>query len=226
MHEYDTRKRESQQKNASEIAEKFARELIINMSIIGTVLTQYKPISAVINNIDFNKLKRFDIYEIKKISKNQKIDSLKNFNKIIKSPKIDNFFHNFLKYEELKDMKFSHYLTNTLNLLESICIDISSTAAGTEYIYPSLHQVLLPFIENASLSISGNNGNYTFKFFINIIAVYNNWKKIREKERKKELKEQNKIQKRRTKYQNKVNKYNKKIDSIIDKTLEKKPRKI
>lgn len=232
LHEYDTRKRQSQQEKAAEIAEKFARELITDMTIVGAILTKYEPISSIVNNIDFNKLKRFDIYEIEKISKNKKIDNIKEFKKIVKSTEIDTFFHNFLKqeicekYDEFKEIKFSHYLNDTLNKLEAICINVSSTAAGTEYIYPSLHQVLLPFIENTALPISSNNGNYTFKFFINIIDVYNNWKKIRDKEQKQELKEQKNIQKKKEKYENKVQKYSKKINSTIDKTLEKKPRKI
>ena len=142
---------------------------------------------------------------------------------IIHSQEINDFFHTFIKNnfpesKELLKIPFFHYFVSTLNKLEAISIDISSNAAGTEFIYPSLHQSLLPFIETISIYISAINGNYTFKYFINLIDVYNNWKRIRDKEAKRELSKQLNITLKSKKYKDKIKK-------IQNKALEKKPRK-
>lgn len=230
LHQYDSARREKQQEKASEIANQFALELIEDITIIGEFLKNYDKLNPIYSNIDLNKLKRFDIYEIENISNKKNLST--DFMEIIKSTETNDSFHKYVektfpeKAENLKKVKFSHYMTKTLNRLEAISINISNNAAGTEYIYPSLHQVLLPFIEKCSLYISSNNGNYTYKYFINIIDVYNNWKAIRKKEQLTELKQKEKIDSKTNKYRKKTEKYHQKINKIMDKTLDKKPRKL
>lgn len=223
LHQYKMAKRVRQQEKAAKIANQFAENLIDDTTIIGEVLKRYDKLTPIYKKINFKKLKRFDIYELEQLSGSENLAN--DFNEIIKSEEINNYFHYFIKnnFPEKNSSKllktpFHHYFIKTLNKLEAISIDISSNAAGTEYLYPSLHQALLPFIERCSIYISGINGNYTFKYFINLIDVYNNWKKIRQKEIIKEIKQQQKIN-------IKTEKYNKKIQNLKDKALEKKPRK-
>lgn len=154
-----------------------------------------------------------------------------NLIKYFGSNELNNYFHKFIE-ENIpesninKNIKFTTFVTETMNKLESVAINISSNAAGMEYLYPSLHQVLLPFIQQICLNIARFNGNYTYKYFINTIEVYNNWKNMRDKESKKEERENKKYNKLSSKYLKKVNKYQSKLDKVKDKSLEKKPRKI
>ena len=221
LYQYDHARKIRQQEKAATIANKFAENLLIDADIIGTVLRKYDKLTNIYNKINFTNLRRFDKYELKEISNDSNIGS--KFMEIIHSQEINDFFHTFIKNnfpesKELLKIPFFHYFVSTLNKLEAISIDISSNAAGTEFIYPSLHQSLLPFIETISIYISAINGNYTFKYFINLIDVYNNWKRIRDKEAKRELSKQLNITLKSKKYKDKIKK-------IQNKALEKKPRK-
>ena len=64
----------------------------------------------------------------------------------------------------------------TLNKLEYICMNISSRAADSNYIYQSLHQIFLRTIRNLYMEISIINTNACDKFYTNIIHVYNMWR--------------------------------------------------
>lgn len=87
---------------------------------------------------------------------------------------------------------FLELVSRTLNKLEYICMDFSTTAADSNYIYQSLHQIFLRTIRALYLEISCININSTDKFYTNIIHVYNIWrnkyvkdKKIEERKIKK-----------------------------------------
>lgn len=79
-----------------------------------------------------------------------------------------------------KDLPF-HFLSlvdEVLNDLESVCMNLSSRAADSNYIYPSLHQIFFDTVNTLSVEISlRNNGKYSDKFYTNIIHVYTIWKK-------------------------------------------------
>ena len=122
-------------------------------------------------------------------------------------------------YNEDEQKKFDSYfplmVENTLNRLEAICINISSQAAGSEYIYNSLHQSFLQFVEILAIKISTNNTNNVDKFYTNIIQVYNMWNKQKNKD----------IQKLK-KTEKKISKLNSKVDNEIRKLLEKKNKTV
>ncbi len=87
---------------------------------------------------------------------------------------------------------FFELVSRTLNKLEYICMDISSKAADSNYIYQSLHQMFLRAIRALYLEISCVNINSADKVYTNIIHVYNIWrdkylkdKKIEERKIKK-----------------------------------------
>lgn len=54
-------------------------------------------------------------------------------------------------------IKFSVLVDDVLNSLESICMDISSQAAGSRYIYQSLHQIFLTTIKTLAIEICLRN---------------------------------------------------------------------
>lgn len=82
---------------------------------------------------------------------------------------------------------FTELIDDVLNELEYICMDISSNAASTNYIYQSLHQIFFDTINCLAIEISlRNDGKYSDKFFTNIIHVYTSWKKIYNKKLEKE----------------------------------------
>lgn len=97
-----------------------------------------------------------------------------------------------------KDLPF-HFISlvdDVLNELEYICMDISSQAAGSKYIYQSLHQIFFRTIKILSVEIClRNNGKYCDKFYTNIIHVYNEWTSIYEKSLKKENKRKKQVDK-------------------------------
>ena len=90
---------------------------------------------------------------------------------------------------------FFNLVDDVLNRLEHVCMNISSHAAGSMFIYQSLHQMFFDTINTLAFEISiRNNGKYSDKFYTNIIYVYNEWQKNYRKSRKNEAlrKNQNK----------------------------------
>lgn len=96
--------------------------------------------------------------------------------------------------QDNKDLpfKFISLISDVLNELEFICMYISSQSAGTNYIYQSLHQMFLRTVKMLAVTIANDNKNYTDKYYTNIIHVYKEWQKIREKNMKKEKKNKKK----------------------------------
>ena len=125
--------------------------------------------------------------------------------------------HSRYSDDEIKmfDSQFVILVQNTLNKLEAVCMNISSNAAGSQYIYPSLHQIFLRDMYLLSPYIAESNHDSIDKFFINIIKVYNMWKAEHDSDYKKQLKSQEKL-----------NKLRKKQDKEIKKLLTKNPRTV
>lgn len=90
---------------------------------------------------------------------------------------------------------FSRLVDKVLNDLEYVCMNISSHAAGSIFIYQSLHQIFFDTVNKLAFEICiRNDGKYSDKFYTNIIYVYNEWQKLYKKSRKNEdsKKKQNK----------------------------------
>ena len=98
-----------------------------------------------------------------------------------------------------KDFPFHFYdlVSDTLNQLEYICMDISSKATDSEFIYQSLHQNFLRTIRILAVDISVDNCNFSDKYYTNIIHVYNEWTMRYIKDKKKENRKKEKINKKR-----------------------------
>lgn len=207
MHQYNKNKLSKQQEKASEIAKDFSNELIEKMGIIFDVLmpniVMQKMVSKIVKS---NKLNQFTTIEISAILDDK--DCFDKCDKIIHSKRTQNRYNQILeqRYSEVERNKFDSYfpllIESTLNHLEAACINISSQAAGSQFIYDSLHQSFLQTIEILSIKISSNNHNNVDKYYTNIIQVYDMWNI----QKNKDIKKLNKTNKKISKLENKVEK--------------------
>lgn len=212
MHQYVKNRLSKQQEKASQIATDFADNLIEKMGLISKTLlknTYIQKITSIFDNHP-ESLSQFTTFEIEEIIKDENV--FKNFKNILCSEDIQKEYINFLneKYstseQEKFNSKFPVLVESTLNHLEAICINITSQAAGSQFIYDSLHQTFLKTIKILAVLIASNNDNNVDKYFTNIIQVYNMWNKRKNKDIKKLKKTQRKIKKMEKKMNNEVKK--------------------
>ena len=227
LYQYNKGKKEKQQEKAAEIAKDFADDLVERMGMISGVLRKNNEIKGMIESVvKSKKLSQFTTLEIAKILGNTKC--FEKFDTILHSEEIQKEYKEMLnkRYSEKEQEKFESYfpllIENTLNRLEAICISISSQAAGSQFIYNSLHQSFLYNVEVLSIEISSSNDNNFDKFYTNIIAVYNMCNKQKEKEIKKLKKTSKKIEQLNASADKKVKKTNSKVEKEITKLLSKK----
>lgn len=210
IYQYSKNVLRKQQQGASKIAQDFADNLIERMGIISDVLMDDKNFSNIIKKIDTSKLKEFTDFEMKKNI------NIKNyfdiFNKVVYSKETQKKYEEILKetYNEKEierfESDFALLVENTLNKLEALCINISSKAAGSQFIYESLHQVFLSTIEVLSIKIAGTNTNNINKYYTNIISVYNMWSSQRNNDIEKLNKTSKKIEKLKNKAEKEIEK--------------------
>lgn len=208
-----------QQEKASEIAQEFADNLVERMGLISGVLMRNQEIQKILQDLDTSKLNQFTAMEMLEIIKCDKC--FEDFNRIITSNRTQKRYRKILNsiYNKTEREKFDSYfpllIENTLNKLEAICINISSQAAGSQFIYDSLHQMFLSTIEILSIKISSSNTNNVDKHYINIISVYNMWNK----QKQKDIDKLNKTNKR-------IFKLEKRKDKEIKKLLNKQTKTV
>lgn len=229
MHQYIKSKLSKQQEKASQIATDFADNLIEKMGLISKTLLKNSYIQKVTSIFDNHPecLSQFTTFEIDDIlvaeneDEDDDVDVFKNFKDILCSEDTQKEYQNFLneKYSEKEQEKFNSkfpvLVESTLNHLEAICITITSQAAGSEFIYDSLHQTFLKTIKILAILIAANNNNNVDKYFTNIIQVYNMWNKRKNKDIKKLIKTQKKI-----------NKMQKRMDNEVKKLLSKETKTV
>lgn len=227
MHQYIKSKLSKQQEKASQIATDFADNLIEKMGLISKTLLKNSYIQKVTSIFDNHPecLSQFTTFEIEDIlvaeNEDEDVDVFKNFKDILCSEDTQKEYQNFLneKYSEKEQEKFNSkfpvLVESTLNHLEAICITITSQAAGSEFIYDSLHQTFLKTIKILAVLIAANNNNNVDKYFTNIIQVYNMWNKRKNKDIKKLIKTQKKI-----------NKMQKRMDNEVKKLLSKETKTV
>lgn len=221
MHQYIKNKLSKQQEKASQIATDFADNLIERMGLISKTLLTNAYIQKITSIFDNHpeSLSQFTTFEIKEIMNDESI--FKSFKNILYSEDIQKEYLNFLneKYsaneQEKFNSKFPVLVESTLNHLEAICINITSQAAGSQFIYDSLHQTFLKTIKILAVLIASNNNNNVDKYFTNIIEVYNMWNK----RKNKDIKKLKKTQKR-------INKMKKKMDNEVKKLLSKEAKTV
>ena len=189
------------------------------MGLISDVLMPNQEIQNMIKKLDTSKLKQFTVVEMLEILNDE--HCFEKFHNIINSKRTQNRYNEILnsRYNEKEKEKFDSFfpllIENTLNKLEAICINISSQAAGSQFIYESLHQMFLSTVEILSIRISGSNRNNVDKYYINIISVYNMWNLQKQKDIDKFNKTNKKICKLQKQVNNEINKLlNKPIKTV------------
>lgn len=220
MYQFVKSRTSKQQEKASEIAQDFASNLIEKMGIISDVLLPNQEMEQMISKIVQSKeLNQFTTIEISNILKDE--NCFKKCNEIIHAKETQERYDKILseRYNDEEKKKFDSYfpllVENTLNHLEAICINISSHAAGSQFIYNSLHQSFLNTVEVLSIKISSNNYNNVDKYYINIIEVYNMWNE----QKTKDIEKLNATQR-------KISKLDSKAKKEIYKLLNKKSRTV
>ena len=218
--QYDKNMKLRQQEKASEIAQDFANNLIEKTALISDTLMSNKEFQKMIAKIvKSKKLNQFTYWEIIDI-----LGDKQCFNKceqIIRSKRTQQKYIQLLetKYNETERIRFnssfSILVETTLNHIEAVCINISSKAAGSQFIYDSLHQSFLNIIEILSIKISKRNYNNVDKYFINVIEVYNMWNK----QKNKDIQKFNKTQA-------KIDKLNHRVSLEVNKLLSKKSKTV
>lgn len=90
---------------------------------------------------------------------------------------------------------FADLVSDVLNQLEYMCMDISSKATDSCYIYQSLHQMFLRTVRTLAAEISVDNCSFSDKYYTNIIHVYNEWTNRYIKDRMNEKRKKEKTNK-------------------------------
>lgn len=218
MYQYDKSTKSKQQEKANRIAQHFSDNLILNITIIDNIMTQYEKMDEILTKIIQFNCTNFNIYEMKKVF--TKVEILE-YQKYINSEETDKKYQKFLKenYSDTIIQKypknFAMLLIHTLNLLEYLCIDISSNAAGSQYIYNSLHTIYFNLIEESYIFISSYNKTNVDLLYLNIINVYNTWQLNRKRDILQLKKTEKKIKRLDIKYDKNINKLlNKKIHRV------------
>lgn len=210
LYQFEKSRIASQQEKASEIAQDFANNIIERMGLICDVLVANQDIQKMISQIDTSKLNQFTVMEMLEIINDKKC--FQNFEIIVNSKRTQKRYNKILKnrYNKSERDRFDSFfpllIENTLNKLEAICINISSQAAGSQFIYESLHQMFLSTIELLSIKISGSNTNNVDKYYVNIISVYNMWNLQKQKDIDKLNKTNQKMLKFQKKAENEIKK--------------------
>lgn len=211
IYQFDKGVARKQQEKGAEIANHFAENLLLKCEIVNRVF-QLSPVYNIIQTPekDYSKLNNFDISELRYVYESDSFPqdykeqkNKCNFDDIyysllesrISVKDSSNISNKELKHYDTKNARnlfvlnnanlpfhFSALIDEVLNDLEYICMNISSQAAGSTYIYQSLHQVFLRTIRNLYAEISiRNDKKCCDKFYTNIIHVYKNWTSIYKK---------------------------------------------
>lgn len=207
-----------QQEKGAEIAKLFANDLLRKCSILGSVILKSEIETLFkLEEHDYRVFKNFDreeIYDIYKKDKNvdlmffklkqiiisdeiQKIyiNCLKENINFQSSDKPDNYSDIFILSNSNMPACFHELISLTLNELEYVSMYISSQAAGSKYVYQSLHQIFLRTVKLLAPIIALQNKDYSDKYYTNIIFVYNEWTELRQIDSKKEKKNKEKANK-------------------------------
>lgn len=168
--DYRNRKNKERAEKSIQIAEEFAKSILVPLSIIDAVFEKAE-IDKLINKISFIRFTDFDIDELNELFEDKDIEEYKK-----------------LLNENDSKGKIRNIIGHTLNILEYMCMNIATKVADEKYIYNSLHQQFLKAIALLYFEISLINIDNKDKYYTNIIHVYNIWKNKYIKAAKKESK--------------------------------------
>lgn len=212
----------SQQEKGAEISKMVSQVLLNKCTVLGSVILK-SELNQIFNFDDLKPttFKNFDNNELMKLFKEPDIASLK-IKKILTSNELQQIYFRVLEtnisqqsYDDLSNKKYSdkkarklfildnsnfpfsflELINSTLNDLEYISMYIASQSTHSQYVYQSLHQFFLKTVKILGPVICLQNKNYSDKYYVNIIHVYNYWCHLRSLDKKREEKNEEKIKK-------------------------------
>lgn len=222
--QYEKSKVEKRQERASEIAKSFSNRLNTKCAIIYQVirLSKLYPLLK-LDKKEYDHFKTFTTNEIRNIYSDDNF--IEKYMKKRKESDLDQLYYRVLdsriSFNELEELaktnktyskeeahelfvlnnsdfpfKFNALISDTLNELEYLCMSLSSQAAGSKYVYQSLHQTFLRTIRLLSVEIATTNKNSSSdKYYTSIISVYNEWTFLHKQHQQKEKKQIDKMNK-------------------------------
>lgn len=134
-------------------------------------------------------LKKVNPYNNKKFNINLQENRIESIDEIIKNE------DPFILQNQGLPYHFADLESEVLNQLEYLCMDISSRATDSKFIYQSLHQMFLRTVRTLAVRISIYNNCFSDKYYTNIIHVYNDWTSRYMKDLKIEKRKKDKINK-------------------------------
>ena len=222
IYQFDKNNSRKQQEKGAEIAKLFSEDLLFKCTILGKVILDSGIGNLFkLNILDYRKFKNFDRAEMYNIYKSDDEIFLK-LKQLLFSDNTQQIYLRYLddhislvRFQELSDKVYSNedikllfnldnknmpflfnqLVSSVLNELEYISMYIASQSAGSKYVYQSLHQIFLRTVKLLAPIIALENKNYSDKYYINIIHVYNEWAHLREIDEKKEKKNKEKANK-------------------------------
>lgn len=222
--QYDKRVKLRQQEKATIIAQSFSDKLTLKCMLICSVF-ENSPLGQLLElqEKDCFSFNNFNTSEIRQVYNDDNFPE--KYNNIKKLSNLDLIYYNILEsristtplsdivekhtnYNTIQARKlfildneglpfsFDYLISSVLNELEYLCMSLASQAAGSTFVYQSLHQVFLRTIRVLAVEIAiSNNNYYSDKYYTNIIEVYNIWKSLYLKSLNSEKKVKKKIDK-------------------------------
>lgn len=155
-----------------------ARELFKKDSIIDTykkdLKDHIKDIDDIYHLVLYQRCVPYSTDLLKKYEDMKKTKN-KSKNKTFKNIDWNKIEHTIKENFPTMPYHFREYEIRSLNKLEAICLDISTKAADSKFIYQSLHQMFLRNIRDLYMEIASINIDSKDKYYTNIISVYNEW---------------------------------------------------
>lgn len=222
--QYDKSVKLRQQEKATIIAQSFSDKLTLKCMLICSVI-ENSPLGQLLElqDKDCFSFNNFNTAEIRQVYNDDNFPE--KYNNIKEMSNLDVIYYNILesristtplldivkkhtKYNTIQARKlfildneglpfsFDYLISSVLNELEYLCMSLASQAAGSTFVYQSLHQVFLRTIRVLAVEIAiSNNNYYSDKYYTNIIEVYNIWKSLYLKSLNSEKKIKKKIDK-------------------------------
>ncbi|MCM1159366.1 MAG: hypothetical protein NC300_11390 [Bacteroidales bacterium] len=156
-------------------------------------------IFKIIQNIEMDNMRNFDIIELEKNLTNDQIEQIKvlgnkyHVDTALKEESIAyNLEEDYNKGESTNNssggskeqiaIDYAKIVVETLNNLEYFSMYFVHNTADHTVVYQSLHMTFLEVVKILYYDISSVNKNGERKFFINIITLFNKWNKIAEEQ--------------------------------------------
>lgn len=211
-----------QQEKGAEISKMVSQTLLNKCAILGKVIIQselnnifefdnLKPtVFSKFNNSELCKLFKEPesaTFQIKSILSNNSLQQIyfrvletnitqKDYNSISSKTYTDEDARElFILDNSSFPFNFLELINSVLNDLEYISMYIASQSTDSKYIYQSLHQFFLKTVKLLGPIICLQNKNYSDKYYINIIYVYNYWCNLRDIDKRREHKKEEKVNK-------------------------------